>query len=73
VPCIVRDGKFSIYVYADDHNPPHCHVFWGGDKEAVVDLNPVAQSEGDRLPRAGLELVRDHLAELLDAWNRLNP
>jgi hypothetical protein len=73
MPCIVKDGTFSIYVYGNDHNPPHCHVFWGGDKEGVVNLDPVAQSKGDRLPRAGLALVQQHQVALLSAWHTLNP
>jgi hypothetical protein len=73
VPCIVKEGGYSIYVYANDHAPPHCHVFWAGDKEAVVELDPIAAVAGDRLPRAGIALVRAHQGELIDAWNRLNP
>ena len=73
MPCIVTDGTSKIYVYSQDHNPPHCHVFWAGNKVAVVNLLPLGQSQGDRLPRRGLALVQSHLPELLDAWQRLNP
>lgn len=23
MPCIFRDGRLAIYIYADDHAPPH--------------------------------------------------
>ncbi len=73
MPCIVRDGTYRVYVYANDHNPPHCHVFWDGYKVAVVNLLPVSHSQGDRLPRRGVELVRANVDELLAAWQELNP
>ncbi len=73
MPSIVTDGTFKIYVYANDHNPPHCHVFWERFKVSVVYLNPVAEGPGDRLPRRGRQLVIEHLDELMAAWDRLNP
>jgi hypothetical protein len=73
VPCIVRDGKFSIYVYARDHPPPHCHVYWNGNKAAVVDLMSLQVIVGDRLPRQAKRLVGANLSNLRNAWNRLNP
>jgi hypothetical protein len=73
VPSIVTDGTFKIYVYAKDHNPPHCHIYWERFKVAVVYLNPISLGPGDRLPRSGLRLVIEHIDELLEAWQRLNP
>lgn len=70
---IVSDGTYSVYVYAADHPPPHCHVFWAGDKQAQVDLGSITVIAGDSVPRAGLKLVRAHRDELLAAWQRLNP
>jgi hypothetical protein len=72
-PCIVRDGKFSIHVYARDHPPPHCHVYWNGNKAAVVDLMSLQVIVGDRLPRQAKRLVGANLSNLRNAWNRLNP
>ena len=73
MPCIVRDGTFSIYVYARDHPPPHCHVYWDGDKIALVELLSMTVIGGDRLPRRGRALVRTNVAVLREAWSRLNP
>jgi Domain of unknown function (DUF4160) len=42
MPRIVSDGTYEVYVYADDHNPTHCHLYWeGGDEEAVIDIRTV--------------------------------
>ena len=74
MPCIVSDGTFSVYVYANDHAPPHCHVLWEGvRKAAVINLNTLGIMVGDRVPRTGMRLVRNHRAELLNAWNYWNP
>lgn len=73
MPCIVRDGTFNVYVYANDHPLPHCHAFWAGDQEALVDLGSLTQTQGVRLPRAGMALIRAHVGELSAAWDRLNP
>jgi hypothetical protein len=73
MPCVVRDGTYSVYVYARDHPPPHCHVYWKGDQAALVDLMTLQPIAGDRLPRQGKALVRANVAALQAAWNRLNP
>jgi hypothetical protein len=39
MPKILDNGKFRVYVYANDDNPhhlPHCHVYWDGDDRASV-------------------------------------
>jgi hypothetical protein len=69
----VTDGTFRVYVYANDHNPPHCHISWAGNKEAVIDLLSLALIAGDRVPRAGLALIRSNRQALVDAWNQFNP
>ena len=28
MPCVGQVNGLSFYVYADDHNPPHVHVFY---------------------------------------------
>jgi hypothetical protein len=39
MPKILDNGKFRVYVYANDDNPhhlPHCHVYWNGNDHASV-------------------------------------
>jgi len=72
VPCIVRDGTFPIYVYSGDHPPPHCHVYWNGDKVALVELLSATVIAGNRLPKNGKALIRKNIATPRAAWNRLN-
>ena len=72
---VAHRGRFSIYVYAEQggrHHLPHCHVRWP-DGEAQVELPNLAWLEGDTLPATARRLVEDHVANLVAAWNRLNP
>jgi hypothetical protein len=55
MPKILDNGKFRVYVYANDDNPPHlphCHVYWDGDDHAsavihAIRLCPLRGSSGD--------------------------
>jgi Domain of unknown function (DUF4160) len=63
----------EVYVYADDHNPPQCHLYWeGGDEEAVIDIRTVQVMFGNP-PRRALDLVANHLIAIRAMWNTLNP
>jgi Domain of unknown function (DUF4160) len=59
-----------IYMYYDDHNPPHFHAKYG-ESEAVIGINDFALLEG-RLPSKTLGLVIEwassHQKELLKDW-----
>ncbi len=72
---VAQRGRFSVYVYdetGERHHLPHCHVRWE-DRWTVVELPRLHVLIGPELPAAARESLRDHLAELRAAWNRLNP
>ena len=72
---MAQRGRFRIYVYDErgqPHHRPHCNVRWS-DGDAQVALPSLVLLDGDPLPRAAWRLVNDHLADLVAAWNRLNP
>ncbi len=74
MPRVVTDGRFDVCVFADDHNPPHCHVYWDGDgKMAMVRLRTLNQDCGDKLPKQAKKLLAIAAEELRREWNRLNP
>lgn len=62
----------SIYMYFDDHNPPHFHVRHGRAK-AMVLIETGEVLTGD-IPRTARRMVRDwalaHQAELRENWVR---
>ena len=60
-----------VYMYYDDHNPPHFHALYEG-VEALFDMEGTLL-RGDMTPRAQ-RLIKEwcllHKAELLDNWHR---
>ena len=57
MPKVLDNGKFRVYVYANDDNPhhlPHCHVYWDGhDHASVMSLPDLAVLEKPCLGRRG--------------------
>jgi hypothetical protein len=77
MPKILDNGKFRVYVYANDINPhhlPHRHVYWdGNDHSSVVSLPDLIVIVGEPLPRSARRYLRANIDVLLAAWRRLNP
>ena len=61
-----------IYMYIDDHNPPHFHVIYNGE-EAIIDIKDGHMTGS--LPRRALKLVYEwldlHKEDLMENWERL--
>jgi len=62
-----------IYMYFDDHNPPHFHAVYG-EFNAQISIRDYALLEGYIPPKA-LSLVVEwasiHKEELMENWNRM--
>ena len=60
----------AIYMYWQDHAPPHFHAFYAGD-EAQLRISDGSVMRGS-LPRTALGLVEEwarlHRDELMDNW-----
>lgn len=60
----------AIYIYWDDHNPPHYHATYG-EHEAWIVIADASVLHGS-LPRRALRLVRTwhrlHHGDLEEAW-----
>jgi hypothetical protein len=73
MPEISRFFGIIIFMYFDEHNPPHFHVKYGEDR-AVLSITQLKVMEG-RIPKRALSLVlewaNDHRDELLNNWNSL--
>jgi hypothetical protein len=72
MPRIAHFYGVDIYMYYNDHAPPHFHAFHGDD-EALVEWSP-AQLYTGSLPSKVLKRVLDwaglHPNELDDDWQR---
>lgn len=70
MPEISRFFGIIIYMFSDEHNPPHFHVKYG-EQKAVVNIKNLEVTEG-KLSRRATELVIDwaelHQDELLKDW-----
>jgi len=70
MPRISQFYGMSIYMYYQDHAPPHFHAIYG-EFEAVIDIRDSSLVEGE-LPKRALKLVTEwarlHRAELLENW-----
>jgi hypothetical protein len=71
MPRISQFYGIAIYMYYEDHAPPHFHAIYG-EHEAVVGIQAEEVLAGE-LPRRALSLVMDwtelHRQELLDNWD----
>lgn len=73
MPRISEFYGIEIYMYPDDHPPPHCHAWYSGDW-AVISLATGEPLDGS-LPKRALRLVRqwakEHRSELYMNWDRV--
>jgi len=68
MPCICKFDGIFIYMYYNDHMPPHFHAICGGD-EAIILIKTLAVERG-KLPAAKLKLVRKWARMHNDALTR---
>ena len=71
MPEISRFYGIIIYMYIDDHNPPHFHVWYDG-YEATISIEDGIVTGS--LPRRALRLIYEwldiHHDELMENWER---
>ena len=73
MPELSRFFGLVIFMFYNDHPPPHFHVRYG-DQRAIIDIRTLAVlgGSGSHAPRA-LGLVTEwaalHQGELVDAWD----
>ena len=72
MPEICRFLGITIFMYHDDHEPPHFHVRYGGQR-AVMEIGSSPVVRGRLSPRVlgmVVEWSAIHRAELLENWKR---
>jgi Domain of unknown function (DUF4160) len=74
MPEVSRFYGIIIYMYLQDHNPPHFHAKYN-DFQIVISIENFAVLNG-KLPSKALALVIEwasiHQEELLQNWNNLS-
>lgn len=70
MPIICMFRGIKIYMYWNDHMPPHFHAKYGGD-EVIISINDLEAIEGN-IPHKQLKMVLGwaafHQEELLENW-----
>ena len=74
MPEISNFYGITIYMFFEDHNPPHFHVYYDGSSALVSILDGTILKgslppQAKRLVKKWLELHRN---ELIENWNRLS-
>ena len=73
MPEICRFFGIIVFMYFDEHNPPHFHVRYG-EYRAAISINDLRLIGGE-LPKRALVLVlewaNEHRNELLKNWETL--
>ena len=71
MPTIAYFYGISVYMYYDDHNPPHFHAIYG-EHEAKIAIDTGQVMEGE-LPRRAMRLVSEwaleRKSELMNNWD----
>jgi hypothetical protein len=73
MPEISRFYGIVIYMFLNDHNPPHFHAHYG-EFEILVDINNLSVLKGtfpSRALRMVIEWASLHQKELTEAWENL--
>ena len=73
MPEISRFYGIIIYMYIDDHNPPHFHVRYEGYEATITIEDGIVTGT---LPRRALKMVYEwldlHFDELMENWRLLS-
>jgi len=70
LPRVSKFFGISVYVYYDDHPPPHFHAVYAG-QEAVIQIEELKMVRGALPPRVFglvLEWAFQHRPELGEVW-----
>ena len=73
MPEICRFFGIIIFMYFDEHNPPHFHARYGEHRAsiAISDLKIIEGSLPKRVLALVLEWANEHRGELSQNWNSI--
>lgn len=74
MPCIKIIDSIKIYVYANDHNPPHFHAMYAEYEELII-IQTLKNYSGD-IPKTQRKKVIKWASKnqdfIMNQWNRIN-
>jgi hypothetical protein len=75
MPTVLREDGFEVVINTHDHEPPHVHVYKGGEL-VIIDLADGALHSiymKARNLRQARAIVEEHREFLLAEWERIGP
>jgi hypothetical protein len=69
---VVGNKNYKIYVYPEDHPPPHCHVRFKDGRDVTVDVPLIEPRYGATISKEVRETIADNMEEICKAWEELN-
>lgn len=70
---VFGNKNFGVFVYKNDHPPPHCHVRFGDKSEVCVMIPLIQPMYGAEISREIRGEIENHLDTLVKKWDELNP
>lgn len=69
---IVESDSFDVYVFPNDHPPPHCHIIFNDGSEVCVGIIFIDSWYGTKISRNVRKVLLDNMDKLANAWDVLN-
>ncbi|MBL1214682.1 MAG: DUF4160 domain-containing protein [Ignavibacteriae bacterium] len=69
---IIEKDHIKIYVYSNDHPPPHCHVIFSDGSEVSVDVPLIEPRYNATISKEIYTLIFDNLERICKEWEKLN-
>ena len=69
---IIDNKKIRVYVYPNDHPPPHCHVRYNDGSEVSVDIPLIMPRYDATISKDVSELIQKNLDRICITWEKLN-
>lgn len=75
MPCIETIKGVKMYIYSNDHVPPHIHAIYG-EHEALIDimnLTTIVGSLPSNKRKIAIRFIEENQDDLLETFYQLNP
>ena len=71
---LIKGDNYNVYIYPEDHAPPHCHIrYKDNGPESVVGIPLLNLLVGRKITGAITQTLRENLTMLAETWDKLNP
>jgi hypothetical protein len=70
----ILDGDgFAVYIYDNEHPPPHCHIIYANKRKVVAGLPLLNGMYGTTVDRLLKKYLTENLELLTETWESKHP